>query len=106
MKRVQLLTYPETIALILPLSTLLSLYLVKVLSFDPELCVGCGVCEETCSETWFKVADREKSSIRIDDDGEGDLSAAVCIQCGECEPKCPIDVPIIDQLEEVKDILG
>jgi carbon-monoxide dehydrogenase iron sulfur subunit len=62
---------------------------VKVLSYNPDLCVGCSVCEETCSETWFKVADREKSNIRIHDDDAGNLSAVFCIQCGECIQVCP-----------------
>ena len=34
------------------------------------------------------------------------LKADACIQCGECEPKCPQDIPIIDQLEEVAAALG
>ncbi|MBE9507463.1 MAG: 4Fe-4S binding protein [Chloroflexi bacterium] len=62
---------------------------MKVLSFDPDACVGCYVCEEVCSETWFKVVDKEKSSIRIYDDGEGKLSAVFCNQCGECIAVCP-----------------
>ena len=40
----------------------------------PRRPVGCHTCEEVCSETWFKVTDAEKSSIRIyeepQDDGE------------------------------------
>ena len=47
---------------------------MKVLSYDPELCVGCYICEEVCSDTWFKVADAEKSSIRIHENGEGNLA--------------------------------
>lgn len=63
---------------------------MKVLSYDADLCVGCYVCEETCSETWHKVADREKSNIRIHiDDAGGSLSAVFCIQCGECIAVCP-----------------
>lgn len=62
---------------------------MKVLSYDSDLCVGCSVCEETCSETWHKIADREKSNIRINDDDEGNLSAVFCIQCGECVQVCP-----------------
>jgi carbon-monoxide dehydrogenase iron sulfur subunit len=61
----------------------------KVLSYDPDLCVGCAVCEEVCSETWFKVTDRERSSIRIHDDDAGALSAVFCVQCGECIGVCP-----------------
>jgi len=50
---------------------------MKVLSFDPELCVGCHICEETCSDTWFKVTDPAKSSIRIHDDGEGSFPSPI-----------------------------
>ncbi|MBL7065332.1 MAG: 4Fe-4S binding protein [Anaerolineae bacterium] len=64
---------------------------MQVLSYDPELCVGCYICEEVCSETWFKVADAEKSSIRIHDDGAGPLSAVFCNQCGECIEVCPTE---------------
>ena len=64
---------------------------MKVLSYDPELCVGCYICEEVCSDTWFKVTDAEKSSIRIHDDGQGVLSAVFCNQCGECIEVCPTE---------------
>jgi Fe-S-cluster-containing dehydrogenase component len=73
---------------------------MKVLSYDPELCVGCYICEEVCSDTWFKVTDAEKSSIRIHDAGQGDdpgqaarglLSAVFCNQCGECIDVCPTE---------------
>lgn len=62
---------------------------MKVLSYDEDLCVGCRTCEEVCSETWFKVTDAGKSSIRIHDDGEGPLRAVFCVQCGDCVAVCP-----------------
>ncbi len=34
------------------------------------------------------------------------LNAEACIQCGECEPKCPQNIPIIDQLAETAAALG
>jgi hypothetical protein len=34
------------------------------------------------------------------------LKAEYCIQCGECEPKCPQHIPIMEQLEEVARVLG
>lgn len=64
---------------------------MKVLSFDPDLCVGCGVCEEVCSETWFKEIDPERSRIRIVDRGEPTLHALLCNQCGECISVCPTE---------------
>jgi Fe-S-cluster-containing hydrogenase component 2 len=62
---------------------------MKVLSYNPELCVGCFVCEETCSFTWFKVGDPEKSNIRISIEGQDQPSANFCIQCCECIDVCP-----------------
>ena len=32
--------------------------------------------------------------------------AASCMECGECEPKCPQNIPIIDQLKETHEALG
>lgn len=34
------------------------------------------------------------------------LKAEACVQCGECEPKCPQHIPIMKQLEEVAEALG
>ncbi len=66
---------------------------MKVLSYNSELCVGCHTCEEVCSETWFKVADVDKSSIRILEGGNGavTLDAVFCNQCGECIAVCPTE---------------
>lgn len=64
---------------------------MKVLVFNPERCDGCGICEETCSKTWFKEADRAKSAIRISEltDQPGRFTANNCNQCGECMDVCP-----------------
>jgi len=34
------------------------------------------------------------------------LKAEFCIECDECEPKCPQNIPIIEQLQEVVRVLG
>ena len=74
---------------------------MKVLSYDPELCVGCHTCEEVCSETWFKVTDAEKSCIRIHEDtggnGEVTVSAVYCVQLGECIDVCPTGALVRDK---------
>jgi anaerobic carbon-monoxide dehydrogenase iron sulfur subunit len=64
---------------------------MRVLSYDPELCVGCYVCEEVCSTTFFKKTDGEKTRIKIEVEG-GELPSAVfCNQCGECISVCPAE---------------
>jgi electron transport complex protein RnfB len=47
---------------------------------DPNLCIGCGVCEERCNMDAIELID-EKSKINI----------ARCIGCGVCVPTCPQD---------------
>jgi uncharacterized protein len=37
---------------------------------------------------------------------DGATRAESCIRCGQCEPKCPNNLPIMDQLEQVKNLLG
>jgi len=34
------------------------------------------------------------------------LAASECQECGECEPKCPQDIPIMEQLKETHEALG
>lgn len=63
---------------------------MKVLVVDEALCAGYGNCEEVCSKTWFKEANREKSCIRMTPTNEG-YSLNVCNQCGECITVCPVE---------------
>ena len=37
---------------------------------------------------------------------KGDRSALACTQCGECLPKCPANIPIIEQLAETANLLA
>jgi len=37
---------------------------------------------------------------------DGLLQADACIECGECEEKCPQHIPIIEQLKETHEALG
>lgn len=64
---------------------------MKVLVFNPELCDGRHVCEETCSQTWFKEVNPAKSAIRIlaVEGQPGRFTANVCNQCGQCIDICP-----------------
>jgi Fe-S-cluster-containing hydrogenase component 2 len=58
----------------------------KLVAYSSK-CTGCGACEEVCSKTYFKAADKEKSAIRIVQE-EGRHQVKVCDQCGDCMKMC------------------
>ena len=60
---------------------------MRKLVVNSDKCTGCGTCEEICSNTYFKVADKEKSAIRVFQD-EGRYRIEVCDQCGDCAKMC------------------
>lgn len=39
-------------------------------------------------------------------EGTENLQAGACVECGQCEPKCPQNIPIIEQLKETHRVLG
>lgn len=91
-------------------------------------CTGCEYCmpcpngvnipENFRYMNWFKVWGMEEQAKKAYADLEKEKiwtpwhglitggKAEICIQCGECEPKCPQNIPIIEQLEEVTRTLG
>jgi predicted aldo/keto reductase-like oxidoreductase len=96
-------------------------------SLSDLYCTGCGYCmpcpngvnipENFRFMNWNKVwgmkEEAKKAYAKFGEDnfwmpyGKIDgLNAEACIQCGECEPKCPQNIPIIDQLAETAAALG
>ena len=92
-------------------------------------CTGCGYCVPCLNDVnipenfrymnWHKIWGMEEQAKaaygRLGPEGFGapwisgrieGLNAAACVECGECEPKCPQNIPIIDQLKEVAATLG
>ena len=65
-----------------------SRYMKKYLKTFPEKCIACRACEVTCSKLYFKVADAEKSCIRITENPDGN-DINVCNQCQTCVSICP-----------------
>ena len=50
-------------------------------SINKDLCIGCGVCEETCP----------LGAITADAEGKREINADVCVDCGSCAGACPVE---------------
>lgn len=61
---------------------------MKKLVVDQQLCNGCGICETTCSQAFYKVNDRKKSAIRVSSGENSRFKVLICNQCGECMDMC------------------
>jgi Fe-S-cluster-containing hydrogenase component 2 len=62
---------------------------LKLLSKNEELCTGCKTCQITCSKTYFKCEDIQKSAVSIDkDEATGKFKINACNQCGNCIREC------------------
>ena len=73
---------------------------MKLLEKDHSLCIQCGVCEEVCSNTYFKTKNYDKSCIQINK--EDDPFINVCNQCGVCIDICPTKAINSDKLGVVR----
>jgi len=86
-------------------------------------CTGCGYCQPCPNDVniprnfevmnYYRVYGlKEYARQAYADLGVKDtewvkgLKAEFCVQCGECEPKCPQHISIMEQLEEVARVLG
>lgn len=86
-------------------------------------CTGCGYCQPCPNDVniprnfevmnYYRVYGlKEHARQAYADLGVKDtewvkgLKAEFCVQCGECEPKCPQHISIMEQLEEVARVLG
>lgn len=74
---------------------------MKYLSKDDSKCIQCKKCEEICSTTYFKINDKTRSCIQVNEkDGKNDIN--VCDQCGECIDICPVMAISRDKLGVVR----
>ena len=83
-------------------------------------CTGCGYCMPcpngvnipenfrlmNLHRVWDLTEHARKRYRSFGPDKPDNLNADACVECGECEPKCPQKIPIIEQLEETHRALG
>ena len=84
------------------------------------ICTACGYCmpcpsgvdipgnlTQLSRARLFELTEYAKQSFgRMRKRRDGDRSALACRRCGECLPKCPNDVAIMDLLAETAELLG
>lgn len=86
----------------------------EVASLGAKFCRRCGYCKpcqvgiDIPSQfildgyyTRYNLKDWAEQRYR-----DSDIKAEDCIECGDCEPRCPYDLPIIDMLKDVAEHLG
>ena len=68
---------------------------MRQLTIDLSRCNGgrnCGhECEEACATRVFRLGDRALAAINIRALPDGQDSATICNQCGDCVTVCPTD---------------
>ncbi|MFQ6115585.1 MAG: 4Fe-4S dicluster domain-containing protein, partial [bacterium] len=88
-------------------------------------CTGCGYCipcpngvdipKNFQLMNYFRIyglreyAQKQYKLLGEKKTKEGEIVPAwaqACLECGECEPKCPQNIPIIEQLKETANALG
>ncbi|MHA1127312.1 MAG: 4Fe-4S dicluster domain-containing protein, partial [Candidatus Heimdallarchaeota archaeon] len=86
-----------------------------------NICTSCKYCEPCPDKVEISFifralimaevyGDVEKAKLHYSKIGEKDWppgkQADACVECGECEPKCPQKIQIIDQLKKAHKLLS
>lgn len=94
--------------------------LARIRTRSQELCTLCGYCMPCphgvdiprnfrllSRARFFGLIESAKEEFRgLRSHRDGDKSALACKQCGACLPKCPNNVPVIEQLAAAAELLG
>lgn len=58
---------------------------------EEEKCVGCKLCELTCSVHHADVINPEKARLGVGGNYEEGFEISTCVRCGICKEECPED---------------
>ena len=59
---------------------------INTLRYNPERCIGCGMCIAVCPHGVFAMNERIAEAIRPD----------ACMECGACQLNCPAEAIQVD----------
>lgn len=59
---------------------------LNTLQYDPDLCIGCGMCIVVCPHAVFAMNSRVARLVRAD----------ACMECGACQINCPAGAIVVD----------
>lgn len=58
----------------------------NTLTYDPELCINCGMCSIVCPHGVFAPDDNMAQLVRRES----------CMECGACQRNCPVSAITVD----------
>jgi NAD-dependent dihydropyrimidine dehydrogenase PreA subunit len=59
---------------------------LNTLRYEPELCIGCGMCPDVCPHAAFAMSGRVARLVRPE----------ACMGCGACQLNCPANAITVD----------
>jgi len=78
--------------------------------FVLDRCLQCGICTESCPHTQLKTDSRfsprsfiQKARLGLLDLSEEDLW--LCTQCGQCKRICPYEIPFLDVMISLRNLV-
>ncbi len=59
---------------------------VNTLQYNPEACIGCGLCIDVCPHGVFTMQGRVVQMV----------AGSACMECGACQLNCPVGAITVD----------
>ena len=60
---------------------------LNTLQYDPDKCIGCGICSIVCPHAVFACESDDVAQL---------VRPEACMECGACQLNCPTDAIMVD----------